>query len=97
MPMNLYCISSINMHCYICSLQNMRSSRSLASLFTEPPENVLGLNTIASSPLDSTLPSTEPDLPDLPARPRKVLLSNTVLYNFYLQHPKLSLLLVFMQ
>ena len=50
-------------------LQSIRSSRSLASLFTEPPECVLGLNTIASSPLDSTLPSTEPDLP---ARPRKV-------------------------
>jgi hypothetical protein len=36
----------------------IRSSRSLASFFTESPECVLGLNTIASSPLDSTLPNS---------------------------------------
>ena len=38
--------------------QYIRSARSLASLFTDPPHCVLGLNTIASSPLDNnTLPA----------------------------------------
>ena len=53
---------------YVClqqdggAMSSKSSSRALVSLFTEPPECFLGLNTIASSPLDNaTLPPPHTD------------------------------------
>ncbi len=69
---------------YVAIFQVFRSSRSLASLFSdrlfsEPPECVLGLNTIASSPLDTPLPNSQHSNNATPTADKQLsLLSSTL-------------------